>query len=304
MSLYLKYRPTDLESVRGNSVVVEALQNMLSKIETCPHVFLLHGGTGCGKTTIGRIIADKLGCSGSDFAEIDSGQFRGIDTVREIRKNCNYKPINGDCRVWLIDECHKLTNDAQNALLKILEDTPKHVYFILCTTDPQKVISAIKGRSQEFQVNPLSDVQMKGLLRKIVKEEDESLAPEIYDQIIQDSMGHPRKALQILEQVLNVSEEKRLEVSKQAAVTQSQAIELCRVLLKKGAAWKEVASILTGLKDQEPEDIRRMVMGYCQAILLKAENDRAGMILEYFVEPFYNSGFPGLTLACYLSFKN
>jgi len=304
MSLYLKYRPDSLDSIKGNESIIATLDKMLSNPETCPHVFMLHGSSGCGKTTIGRIIADRLGCKGSDFREVNSADFRGIDTVRDIIKNSQYKPLEGECRVWLIDEIHKSTNDAQNALLKILEDTPKHVYFILCTTDPQKVIAAIRGRCIELQVKPLTDTQMKGLLRSIVRGEGEYLSTEIYDQIIQDSQGHPRNAIQILEQVLNVDEEKRLEVARQTAAMQSQAIELCRVLLKK-SSWKEVAIILTALKDQEPEDIRRVVMGYCQAILLKgADNERAGMVLEQFMEPTYNSGWPQITLNCFLIIKN
>lgn len=303
MSLYLQYRPTTLETVKGNENIVATLSSMLSKKEH-PHVFLLHGPTGCGKTTIGRIITERIGCKGADFREIDSGDNRGIDTIREIRKNSNYMPMEGSCRVWLLDECHKMTNDAQNALLKILEDTPKHVYFILCTTEPTKLIAAIRSRCSEFQVQTLTDQQMKSLLRSIVKAEGETLEMEIYEQIIQDSQGHPRNAIQTLEQVLNVDPDKRLEVAMKAAELQSQAIELCRILVKPKAQWREVNTILLQLKGQEPEDIRRVVMGYCQAILLKSDNVRAGLVLENFIEPFYNSGFPGLVLASYLTIKN
>ena len=208
-------------------------------------------------------------------------------------------PFEGKCRVWLLDECHKMTADAQNALLKILEDTPDHVYFILCTTEVTKVISAVRGRCSEFQVQTLSDLQMKSLLRSIVKAEGETLSQEVYDQIIQDSLGHPRNAIQTLEQVLCVDESKRVEVAMRAAELQSQSIELCRALVNGKSSWKIVSAILAQLKTQEPEEIRRAVMGYCQACLLKGDNIRAGMVLDYFVEPFYNSGFPGLTIACY-----
>lgn len=303
MSLYLKYRPKTLDEIKGNNQTIHTLEGMLVDIEKAPHAYLLTGPTGCGKTTIGRIIADRLGCVGNDFREVDSADFRGIDTIREIRKNSMFKSLEGPVRVWLIDECHKLTNDAQNALLKILEDTPKHVYFVLCTTEPQKLIPTIKGRCSQFQVAPLNERQMLGLLKRTARSEGVKLDGEIYDQIIQDSFGLPRNALQILEQVLSVEDEQRLEVARKAAEEQSESIQLCRALLK-GGNWKTVREILNGLKDQDPEGIRRHVMGYAQSVLLGGEDNRAGLVLEEFLEPFYNTGFPGLVYACYAITKN
>jgi len=303
MNLYNTYRPQSLDQIKGNADIVSTLQSMLSDINTCPHSFLLHGPTGCGKTTIGRIIAKNLDCHGSDFREVDSADFRGIDTVREIRKNSQFMPMEGANRVWLIDECHKMTNDAQNALLKILEDSPPHVFFILCTTDPQKLLPTIKGRCSSFQVSLLTDPQMFSLLRKIARDEGETLEQEIYDQILDTSQGKPRNAIVILEQVLNAKPEQRLEISKRTADNQAQIIDLCRALLK-GGAWKQVNTILEGIKDQEPESIRRVVLGYCQAVLLKSENDRAAAIIEQFWEPTYDIGFPYITYACYCITKS
>jgi len=302
MNLYLKYRPQTLEEIIGNREVVESLQNMLANPKTCPHSFLLTGPTGCGKTTIGRIIAKELGAKGTDFIEVDSADFRGIDTIREIRKVAQYKPIEGDVRVWLVDEVHKTTNDAQNALLKILEDTPTHVYFILCTTDPQKLLPTIKGRCSTFEVRPLEEKQMFSLLRKVVKAEEENLEKQVYDQIIQDSFCYPRNALQILDQVLRVNPENRLATATKAAENQSQSIELCRILLK-GGGWKRVAEILKGLKNEDPESIRRHVLGYCQSVLLNKDEERCGLIMEEMIEPFYNTGFSGLVFACYTIIK-
>jgi DNA polymerase-3 subunit gamma/tau len=303
MSLYQKYRPDSLDQVKGNAEIIQTLKNMLSKPESCPHAFLLTGPTGCGKTTLGRIIAKELGCIGSDYREIDSADFRGIDTVREVRRNSQYKGAEGSTRVWLIDECHSMTKDAQEALLKILEDTPAHVYFILCTTEPQKLKETLKGRCSLFQVTTLSESQLFGLLRRIVRDEQETLEKEIYDTIIQESLGHPRNAIQILEQVLNTPIDQRKEIAIKSAAEIVQSIELCRALIR-NAAWKEISSILTGLKDQEPEEIRRQVLGYCQAILLKSDNPLCGLIMEMFIEPFYNTGFPGLVFACYSIVKN
>jgi len=300
MNLYRKYRPKDFNDIIGNIEIIEALQNLTKKRNI--HSYLLQGPTGCGKTTLGRIIAKELDSFGADFREIDTADFRGIDTIREIRKQAQFKPIESKCRVFLVDEAHKMTNDAQNALLKILEDTPNHVYFILCTTEPQKLIPTIKGRCSQFTVTLLGDNQMLKLLRNIVKGENESIERIVYNQIVQDSLGHPRNAIQILEQVLNVEKDKRLQTAARVAEKQNQTIELCRALLAKGA-WKKISSILKGLKQEEPEGIRRAVLGYCQSVLLNSENNQAALIMEEFMSSFFYTGFPGLTFACYSVIK-
>ena len=303
MSLYQKYRPTELKEVKGNSDILATLEGMLSDLKTCPHVFLLTGESGTGKTSIARIIANRLGCKGNDYVEMNMADLRGIDNVREIISNAQFMPIEGNCRVWTLDEAHQITSGAGNALLKILEDTPKHVYFVLCTTDPQKLLETIKGRCSIFQTKPLTDAQMFGLLRRIVNAEKQELEKEVYDQIIQDSLGRARNAIQILEQVLNVPQDRRLEIARQTAAEQSKSIELCRALMS-GASWKKVAEILSGLKDQEPESVRRVVLGYAQSVLLKEDNKLCGLILEEFMSPNFTNGMPQLTYACYSVIKN
>jgi DNA polymerase-3 subunit gamma/tau len=300
MSLYQKHRPLTLDDIIGNDEIVNSLSGLIQKPDR-PHVYLLHGPYGCGKTTIGRIIAAEVGALGHDFQEVNAADFRGIDTIRGIIQQACFKPMGqhkGACRAWLLDEVHAITGDAAKALLKILEDVPKHVYFILCTTDPQKLLPTIKSRCVQFQVNILNENQMSKLLNKVVTLEGESLVKEVYAQIVQDSQGHPRDALQILEQVLAVEPDERLAMAKRAAVTQSQSIELCRALIK-NASWKEVSGILQGLTDQDPEGIRRLILGYCQSVLLKGDNQQAGRIMECFIEPTYNMGFPGVVLGCY-----
>ncbi|HQF51191.1 MAG TPA: AAA family ATPase [Paludibacteraceae bacterium] len=298
MSLYNKYRPQTLDEIRGNTTLVATLKKMLENKTTCPHVFLFHGATGTGKTTLARIVARELDIKGYDLQEINSADFRGIDTVRDVIRSSQFMPLESKSRMWIIDEVQKLTNDAQSALLKILEDTPPHVYFALCTTEPQKILDTIRGRCQQFQTSPLTEREMYGLLRHIVHSEQEELTRDVYDQIILDSMGLPRNAIQILEQVLNVPGEQRLEVARKTAERQSQSIELCRALIN-NSSWKEVSRILSGLKDQDAESIRRHVMKYCEAVLLKGENDRAGLVLEQFWDPFFNTGFSGLVYSCY-----
>lgn len=202
----------------------------------------------------------------------------------------------------IVHNCHKLTNDAQNAFLKILEEPPSHVNFILCTTDPQRLIEPLKDRCTTFAVKPLNDKQMFKLLKRIARKEEQVLDEKILDKITEVSKGHPRAALQILDKVFSVPEKKRLKVVEKADYDESQAIELCRAFMR-NAGWKEISIILTGLKDEDPEGIRRMILGYFQSVLLKSENDQAAAVLEVFSENFYNTGFAGLVLACYTLIK-
>ena len=303
MSFYHKYRPETLEALKGNLDLVDSLNNYLCEPEKMPHSYLLHGPTGCGKTTVGRIIKNFLNITDADFSEINTSEMRGIDTIRELIKNCQFKPLQSSHRIYLIDECHKLTNDAQNAFLKILEDTPSHVIFILCTTDPDKLIKAVRGRCMEYQLKLLLDNEMKRLLKNIIRKEKQELEDELLNKIVAVAEGHVRNGIQLLEKMLTIPADKRADAVIKVEEETVLSIELCRVLLSSNN-WSKVKDILNGLKGQEPETIRRQVMGYCQAVLLKSDNPKAGLILEEFKEPFYNTGFPGLVYACYAVVKN
>ena len=298
MNLYIKYRPQEFDQVIGNEGVVAYLKKAVEDPASCPHVFLFHGQTGCGKTTLARIVSRELGCDPMDFREVNTADFRGIDTVREMIKNSRYHSIGGSVKVWLIDEVHKMTEDAQNAFLKLLEDSPPQSYFILCTTEPGKLLPTIKGRCIDLQVKPLTDAQMQKLLKTVVRAEGKKITISVYEQIIQDSFGLPRNALQILDRVLGVTEEEQLQMAKSSAAQASESIQLCRALIE-WSGWKKIATILSGLKDQEAESIRRHVLGYCQSVLLKGENDKAAHVMEMFRDHFYDVGFPGLVYACY-----
>lgn len=303
MSLHLDYRPKTLNEVEGNRSTVDALKTVLARKTDIPHAMLFTGSSGCGKTTMGRIVANHLGCAPADFREVDSADFRGIDSIREIRNAARLRPIAGPVRVWLLDECHKLTNDAMNALLKILEDTPPHVYFILCTTDPEKLLKTIKSRCMQFNVAPLSEKQMTRLLKRIVTEEGVTDFPEeAYQLIHQNSLGHVRAALVILDKVIDLPAQKLLAACEQAAGEEAQVIDLCRALIKK-EKWGKVNVFLRGIQDQEEENVRRFVLKYMNTVLLKEDNLQAAQVIEHFKHNFFNSGKAGLTQACYDAVK-
>lgn len=306
MSLYQKYRPTSLDDVVGNEETIESLRADLTKDDP-PCAILLVGPTGCGKTTLGRIAGQMLGADGSDYVEINSADFRGIDTVRDIRRQAHYSPMaGGKSRVWLIDECHKGTGDFQAAFLKLLEDPPSHTHFILATTDPQKLLPTIKSRCSTYSVRTLKEDEMFRLLRRVVKGEGKTLTKEAYEEITESSEGLPRNALQILDSVLAVDPEKRLEVAKRGVEKKETVLELCKCLLHK-AGWKKVAVILASIQEsgeEEPERVRRAILGYMNSVLLKGEeNDQAAIVLEAFEQNVFDAGWPAITFNCYQSIK-
>lgn len=298
MSLYEKYRPTSFDKVAGNDQLIEDLRSIISKDDP-PHVFLFTGPRGCGKTTIGTILAHELGVAPEDFVDLDSADFRGIDTVRDMRRNSQYKALKGERRAWLIDECHKMTNDAQNALLKGLEKPPSHCFYILCTTDPDKLLTTVRSRCVTYTVKPLIEQHMVALLHKVARAEGEKVERPILQAIFEKSLGHSRDALQLLEQVLATPPEKRMEFVNKAEVVKEAGDKIVKALLGMNG-WKAVKEELKTIDDNDVEQVRRAALGYAMKVLLgDKDNDLAAAVLDEFKEPFFNSGKPGLVLACY-----
>lgn len=295
-SLAVKYRPKTLADFQGNRQTVSALKSLLAR-DDIPHTLLFTGPSGCGKTTLARIVAGKLKCSEFDFIENNAADFRGIDSARDILRQMQLHPMSGPCRVWLLDECHQLSKDAQHALLKALEETPGHVYFLLATTEPDKLLPTIRTRCITFTVAALSDDELHQLIDNVLEEENAEVPDEVIEQIIEDSLGSARMALSILDKIIGMPQNEMLKAAKEQAADVNEAIELCRVLIAK-RPWKQVAKVLQGIT-QDPEQVRRAILGYAQSVLLKSDNGQAYLVLSAFREPLYDLGKPGLVLCCY-----
>jgi len=297
MELYKKYRPKTFERIIGNTKVVQSLQNMLAR-GTLPHTILFHGPTGCGKTTLARILRTELQCNDMDFKEINSSNFRGIDTIRDISANMHLAPT-GNCRIWLLDEVHMLSKDAQNASLKILEDTPDHVYFFLCTTDPNKLIAAVRNRCTEMPVQKLSHAELTKLAKRVCKKEKIKITEDVFEDVLDFSGGSARLLLVQLDLLRNVAQKDQQSALSNRIAEDQEAIELCRALMKR-ASWKHVAGILKNLKG-DPEQIRYCVLGYAKSVLLNSPkpDPQAFFIIQSFENAFYDSKEAGLVAACY-----
>lgn len=304
-----EYRPRNLKEMVGNEDVIKALEALLSRdAANLPHAYLFVGPPGCGKTTLGRIVATALGCEGGDYTEIDSASFRGIDSVREIKDQMYYLPQQGPCRVWLLDEVHMLgqggaseKNPAQNALLKMLEEPPEHVFFILCTTNPEMLLAAIRSRcaAATFEVKSLDEDVLYNYVLDVADWEKKALPEDVARLISRESLGSCRNALNILDKVIDLNPRDMAAVVEKQAAAESQVIELCRALFNK-AKWPEIAKILKGIEKEDVERTRQAVMNYCKSVLLSGKpSGQAFVVMDCFKEPFYNNGMAGLVHAAY-----
>lgn len=136
--LYRKYRPKSFDEVLGQSHIVDILKSAV-RAGRVSHAYLFAGPRGTGKTSVARILAGEIGCVDIDLIEIDAASSRGIDEIRALREAVHFAPLRGPVKVYIIDEVHMLTKEAVNALLKTLEEPPKHVIFVLATTELEKV---------------------------------------------------------------------------------------------------------------------------------------------------------------------
>jgi len=297
MGLYQKHRPSKLSDVVGNDSTKKQLEVALKSKEGLPHAMLFYGPRGCGKTTLGRIVANMLGCSKTDFQELDAADFRGIDSMRSIRRKVHYRPMEGPVRVWLLDEVHAVTNEGQDAILKVLEDTPAHVYFILCTTNPEKLKPTIRSRVAQFPVQELDEKELLQVLKRVCVLEEMRPSMDLLKHIASSSMGASRDALVVLEQVINLDPEEQM-ASVERLVGEAAAVnELCQLLLK-NASWKQLAGVVEKIKD-DPETVRRSVLGYMSVVLRRSGNGRAYSIMENFSANYYDLGKAGLDMSCW-----
>lgn len=226
ISLYRKYRPKTFSDVVGQEVVVKILKNSIlnNKIS---HAYIFSGPRGTGKTSIAKIFSKAVNCLNTtdgdlcnncenclqnideeiDIIEIDAASNNGVDEIREIRNNVKLMPVHLKYKVYIIDEVHMLSTSAFNALLKTLEEPPKHVIFILATTEFNKIPATVISRCQKFDFKKITNKQIEDRLKYILEQEKKSLNGEVISLIAKLSDGGLRDAINMLDQVISLEKE-------------------------------------------------------------------------------------------------
>ncbi len=243
--LALKWRPQTFDQVVGQRHVTQTLKNSLAG-DRLAHALLFSGPRGLGKTSVARILAKAVNCEGDgherpcnrchpckeitsgasvDVLEIDGASNRGIDEVRELRENILFRPTSCRFKVYIIDEVHMLTREAFNALLKTLEEPPSHVYFILATTEPHKLLDTIKSRCQHHEFRRLEVEALASHLAMIVEAEELGLDQEAVRLLAREAEGSVRDALTLLDQVAAYGAKSYKEVCEALGVAGTRILE-------------------------------------------------------------------------------
>ncbi len=290
-ALYRTYRPQGWEEVVGQEHIVQTLRNAL-KADRIAHAYLFAGPRGTGKTTLARLLAKAINCLNAepgarpcnvcenchavnegrfmDLIEIDAASNTSVEDVRELRDKINFAPSQGKYKVYIIDEVHMLSTAAFNALLKTLEEPPRHVIFVLATTEIHKIPATVLSRCQRHEFRRLSVAEIVGQLRRIVEKEGWQAEEEALLLIARQASGSLRDAISLLDQLASSGSPITLGLAQNilGTATQSSVIELIEAFHKRepARALRIIRRVLDSGAD--PRAFARQVVDHLRSLLL------------------------------------
>ncbi len=289
--LYRKYRPSSFSEVVGQEHVVKTLKNAIKRGKIA-HAYLFSGPRGIGKTTIARILAKAANCENIkdgepcnecavckninqnkflDLVEIDAATHTQVDKIRDIIEKINFSPAFGKYKVYIIDEVHMLSKGAFNALLKTLEEPPKHVIFILATTEIHKIPATIISRCQRFDFRRIKISEIKKRLEGIAKQEKVKVEKGVLDFIAVNSSGGMRDSESLFGQILSL-EDKNItlkEVQEILALADiSKTVKLVELIIEK--KYSEAVNYISKITNDgyDLEQFGESVVEYCRKLML------------------------------------
>ena len=218
-ALAIKYRPQTFDDMTEQSAIKDILENQI-RTKTFQHGYLFTGPAGTGKTTSARIFANMINDGKGNPIEVDAASNSGVDNIRQIIEDAKRKPLDAEYKIFIVDECHSLSNGAWQALLKTLEEPPKFTIFIFCTTDPQKVPATILSRVQRYNFQKISNEGVYNRLHTILEKESDEIdnissqlnwEQDALEYIAKVCNGGMRDAITLLDKCLSLSHDLTLE---------------------------------------------------------------------------------------------
>ncbi len=310
---YRKYRPQNFENVSGQDVIVKTLSNAIVN-NRIAHAYLFTGPRGTGKTSMARIFAKAINCknrsskdfepcnqcqscleindgSSLDVIEFDAATNTSIDDIRALQDNAKIKPVNNKYKIYIIDEAHQLSKSAYGALLKILEEPPEYIIFILATTDPEKMLKTILSRVQRFDFKKILVDDIAKKLETVLKKEKIEYEIPALNLIAKESDGGMRDAESILGQITTMSKKVTLEVVENilGGVNQNKIAEFVDVLIAMDT--KKLFQMINDLDNNgyNLEEFYKSLIEYMQNLLtIKVSSDLASLFKHEMSEDFIN----------------
>lgn len=218
-ALSIKYRPTSFNDMTEQSAIKDILENQI-KTKTFQHGYLFTGPSGTGKTTSARIFASMINDGKGNPIEVDAASNSGVDNIRQIIEDAKRKPLDAEYKIFIVDECHSLSDSSWQALLKTLEEPPKFTIFIFCTTNPEKIPPTILSRVQRYNFQKISNEGIVDRLNMILEKESDEIdnlscklnwEQDALEFISKVSSGGMRDAITLLDKCLSLSHDVTLE---------------------------------------------------------------------------------------------